>query len=166
MVHTQNAEVESVPTHAHPGAYHNVTRDLGSIGHGLDNNQWLEAPTNEWLSRQCLENDYRRQERRSARVANPVAQQAVLDMDITRFFVQPTNSSSASQTSATEEDLGYSLRNFLVVNPVRDANVVYARIAVREGRTQPGYVPPMPQSRGTKTESEVEEEGSETCCGR
>lgn len=154
-------EVETIPTHAHPRAYHNVTRDLGSIGHCLDD-QWLEAPTNEWLSRQCLENDFRAHERRSARVVNPVAQQAVLGMDITRF-VQPTN--SASRISAPSEDLGYSLRNFLVVNPVRDPNVVYARIAVREGRTQAGYVPPMPQSRRMRTESEVEQ-SSEACGGR
>lgn len=156
--HTQHAEVETIPTHAHPSAYHNMTRGLGSIG---DSNQWLEAPTNEWLSRQCLENEYRMQERRSARVVNPVAQQAVLAMDITRFVQPPTNSASRI-SSAPEEDLGYSLRNFLVVNPVRDPNVVYARIAVREGRTQAGYVPPMPKLRGRKTESEVEEEGSET----
>lgn len=161
MAHTRHAEVETIPTHAHPSAYHNMTRDLGFIGHGL-NNQWLETPTNEWFIRQGLEKDYRTHERKSARVVNPVAQQAVLNMDITRF-VQPAD--SASQTPAPSVDLGYSLRNFLVVNPVRDPNVVYARIAVREGRTQVGYVPPMPQLRRVRTESELLE-NSEACGGR
>lgn len=163
MAHAQHTEVEPVRTHANSNAYHNVTRDLGSIGHCLED-QWLETPTNEWLSRQCLENDYRAHERRSARMVNPVAQRAVLGMDITRF-VQPTNSASRISAPSTADDLGYSLRNFLAVNPVCDPNVVYARIAVREGRTQVGYVPPMPQPRCMKTESEVEE-SSETCGGR
>lgn len=48
------------------------------------------------------------------------------------------------------------------MNPVRDPNVVFARIAVKEGRTEAGYAPSVPQPQRRVTESEVEE-SSETC---
>lgn len=43
------------------------------------------------------------------------------------------------------DDFGYSLRNFMVVDPVLDANALYARIAVREGHAMVGHACTLPQ---------------------
>ncbi|KAH0606607.1 uncharacterized protein H6S33_003441 [Morchella sextelata] len=43
------------------------------------------------------------------------------------------------------DDFGYSLRNFMVVDPVLDANALYARIAVRGGHAVVGHVCALPQ---------------------
>lgn len=75
--------------------------------------------------------------KRSTRIDN-FAQQAVSGMNISRF-VQP--SSPISLPGPPSEDLSYSLRRFILEDPVQDANVVYTRIAIKEGRIVAGYVP-------------------------
>lgn len=183
IAHRQYGEAEAIPDYAqshYPGAYHPVAQNVGTVSH---NHTFLSAtastdatgPANEWLSRQSLEKGYSTLKRKFIRMIDPVAQQAVANMDITRF-VQPTN--PADQISTAEnsreslfpagpppEDLNYCLRDFLVVNPVRDPNAVFARIAVKERRTVAGYVPLIPSPRRIVTESEVEE-CSESCDGQ
>lgn len=75
--------------------------------------------------------------KRSTRI-DDFSQQAASGMNISRF-VQP--SSPISLPGPPSEDLSYSLRRFILEDPVQDANVVYTRIAIKEGRIVAGYVP-------------------------
>ncbi|KAH8150861.1 uncharacterized protein LAJ45_05042 [Morchella importuna] len=58
------------------------------------------------------------------------------------------------------DDFGYSLRNFMVVDPVLDANALYARIAVREGHAMVGHACTLPQqSLKPRDDSERTDQG-------
>lgn len=155
---------------------------LTSSSHGLPTTsnadaieaEYLEASASEWSNHQRIENDYDAHRWRCARTVDPVAQQAVMDMDIIRFVgpappsqapVEDTTRESLFPADLPLEDLSYSMRNFLVVNPVRDSQAVIARIAVKEGRAVAGYVPSLPQPRRILTDSETEE-CSEACGGK
>lgn len=88
---------------------------------------------------------------------DPVAQQIVGGMNISRFVkLQPSDgfgliSNAPSRplfyAGAPQEDLTFSLRNFVAVDPVQAANVVYTRVAIKEGCAMAGYVPALPQPR-------------------
>lgn len=101
-----------------------------------------QASAVKWTQRQTLTNQYD-VHKRSTRIDN-FAQQAVSGMNISRF-VQP--SSPTSHPGPPPEDLGYSLRRFIFEDPVQDANVVYTRIAIKEGQIMAGYAPVLPWLR-------------------
>lgn len=135
--------------------------------------QWLQARADQWIRHESLKNDYHVHKRECARAVDPVAQKAVAGMDIS-CFVQPTTTlspvpaenrasglPSLFHAGSPPEDLNYSLRNFVAADPVEDPNVLYARIAVRQGRTMAGFVPALPQLRRAEEASEVTEDGEE-----
>lgn len=94
---------------------------------------------------------YNRHKGKAARSIDPVAEQAVKNMALSRFqFAPPTTD------QPQPEDLGYSLRNFLTVNMLDDPNMLSARIAVKEGHVLPGYIPSLPESRRVLEGEEAE----------
>lgn len=115
---------------------------LQATSHTKTAPQFLQASADKWTHRQTLTNEYDVHKRSTG--IDPFAQQAVSGMNISRF-VQP--SSWTSHPDSPPEDLNYSLRRFVTVDPVHNANVVYTRIAIKEGRTMAGYVPALPQPR-------------------
>lgn len=113
------------------------------ISHTKILTQFIRVSADKWTQRQTLANEYD-VHKRSTRI-DPLVQQAVSGMNISRF-VQP--SSSTSRPGFPQEDLNYSLRRFVVADSMQDANVVYTRIAIKQGRTIAGYVPSSPRPRG------------------
>lgn len=99
---------------------------------------------------------YNRCKRKAAGSIDPVAEQAVKNMALSRFLFAPPTTDQPQPP----EDLGYSLRNFLTVNMLDDPNVLSARIAVKEGHVLPGYIPSLPES-GRVLEGEEAELSSE-----
>lgn len=121
-----------------------------------------------WTRRQTLTNQYD-VHKRSTRI-DYFAQQAVSGMNISRFM-QPSSPISLPGPPSDLEDLSYSLRRFILEDPGQDANVVYARIAIKEGRIVAGYAPVLTWPRCvTKHEkyfaSEAEGDDSEGSGGQ
>lgn len=84
---------------------------------------------------------YNRHKGKAEKSIDPVAEQAVRHMALSRFFAPPATDEPQSV------DLGYSLRNFLTVNMLDDPNMLSARIAVKEGHVFPGYISSFPEPR-------------------
>lgn len=136
-----------------------TTTPLSATTHPDGTRSQLEQScADKWLCRKGLEKEDYTHKRRSIRNADPVAERAVTDIPLARFELtratpitdnlNPTREIGPRQSlfhaSLPPEDLSYSLRNFVTVNPVDDPNVLFARVAVAEGRATPGYVPPLP----------------------
>lgn len=143
---------------------------MGPTGTGL---QFLQSCADKWACRQSLERDYDTHKGRSI-TAGPATELVSATTASTSFeYMQLTipittnipelhasrgnKSQSLSYTDSLPEDLSYSLRNFVVVDPVDDPNTLFARIAVKEGLAmRPGCVPSLPEPRrflkGEKTE--------------
>lgn len=110
---------------------------LRTISHARTTPQFPQASADKRTRRQTLTNQYD-VHKRNTRIDQP-PQQAVSG-DISRFM-QP--SSPTSHPRSPPEDLNYSLRRFIVADPMQDANVVYTRIAIEEGHTTaPGLLWP------------------------
>lgn len=104
-----------------------------------------------WTPKQRLETDYDMQNRHTATTPDSFVERAVKNMEMAKFLnTHPTHDGSDDPTST---DLNFSLRNFLVASPADDPNALFARIAVKEGRTLPGCIPNLPQR--TVLESEA-----------
>lgn len=118
--------------------------------------KWLQACADGWVHHASLISAFNTHKRRCLRSIDPVAWQAVAGMDIS-LFMQPALGLSGNHVSGFShaEDLNYSLRNFVAADPVQDPNALYARIAVREGRTMAGFVPALPD-RGLVTKDDSE----------
>lgn len=146
---------------------HEPTTELASI-HIPQPTQILQACVDQWARKQNLEKTYKLHKRRSGKRVNLVARQAVSHIALTRFTNVQRNHSHGTDATLPEEtgseDLSFSLRNFVTVNLIDDPNVLFARIAVKEGRVLAGYIPPLPQLRIAEEseEANVGLEG-ETC---
>lgn len=101
--------------------------------------------------KQRLETDYSIQKRYTATTIDPFAERVVTSMEMAKFL--NTHSTHDGSDDPTSTDLNFSLRNFLVASPADDPNALFARIAVKEGRVFPGYIPNLPQR--TVSESEA-----------
>lgn len=109
---------------------------LRTISHARTAPQFPQAFADKRTRRQTLTSQYD-VHKRNTRIRQ-FSQQAVSGVNISRFM-QP--SSPRSHPRSPPEDLSYSLWRFIVADPVQDANVVYTRIAIKEGHTTAGHVP-------------------------
>lgn len=134
--------------------------------------QFLQHYVDKWACQQSLERDYENHRKISAKTVDLVAERAVIDMPLTRFeftplpttgldpIVKDGTSEPLFRSALLAEDLSYSLRNFLVVDPVDGPDALFARIAVKEDYAMLGYVPPLPEL-GRSLEGEKAEMDSE-----
>lgn len=134
--------------------------------------QFLQSCADKWACRQSLERHYDTHKGRSI-TAGPATELVSATTASTSFEYMQTipittnilelhanrgnTSQSLSYVDSLPEDLSYSLRNFVVVDPVDDPNTLFARIAVKGGLAmRPGCVPSLPEPRrflkGEKTE--------------
>lgn len=115
--------------------------------------EFSQAYENLWAPKRCPEPDF---DKCTADLdtIDPFAKRAVKNMTMASFLsAHPTHDGSDGPTST---DLNFSLRNFLVASPADDPNALYARVAVKEGRALPGYIPNLPQRTVTEGEASLE----------
>lgn len=113
--------------------------------------EFSQAHEDLWTLKQRLETDYNMQKRYTAATTDPFAERAVTNMKMASFLnTHPTHDGPDDSTST---DLNFSLRNFLVASPADDPNALFARIAVKEGRVLPGYIPNLPQRTAPENEA-------------
>lgn len=118
--------------------------------------EFSQAHQNLWALKQHLEPDFDMRNKFTADTIDPSAKQAVKNMTMASFLsAHPTHNISDGPTST---DLNFSLRNFLVASPADDPNALYARVAVKEGRALPGYIPNLPQRTVSESEASLETE--------
>lgn len=117
--------------------------------------------TDKKLCQQSLEQNYSIYQRTEETVDPNIFEQTATNTTPTSFGITPKTTNRPSTYTSEDnksnslfhagpllEDLNYSLRNFAAANPADDPNALFARIAVREGRsTQPGYIPSLPEPR-------------------
>lgn len=122
---------------------------LRTISHARTTPQFPQAPADRRTRRQTLTDRYD-MHKRNIRI-DQFSQQAVSGTNISRFM-QPSGPTSHPRSPL--EDLNYSLRRFIVAGPAQDANVVYARIMIKEGHAAAGHIPALLWPRCTAKHEE------------
>lgn len=121
--------------------------------------EFSQAYENQWAPKRRLETDFDKCTT-DLDTIDPSAKRAVKNMTMASFLsAHPTHDGSDDPTST---DLNFSLRHFLVASPADDPNALYARIAVKEGRALPGYIPNLPQRTVTESEASLEIESHQS----